>query len=84
MVAFPTMITLLTKERGQQGNHGREGISSKHRKFGNLDNTGNHGCYMNAAKPGKQGNRDNFKINGNVTNESSYAFVKFFHVVPHV
>ena len=54
-------------------------------KFGNIGDTGNHGYYMNAAKPGKQGNSGNFKINFNVSNESSYDCVKFFHVkVPHV
>jgi len=72
MVTLAAMVTLLNKEHDQQGNHGSVGISSKHRKCGNIGNTGNHGYYMNASKPGKQGNPGNFKINGIVSNESSY------------
>ena len=73
-------LPLLTKEHGQQGNHGGKGISSKQRKFGNLCKSGNHVYHMNAAKPGKQGNLGNFKINGNFSNYSSYECVWVFHV----
>jgi hypothetical protein len=54
------MVTLLTKQHGQQGNHCSEEISGKHSKFGNLSNTDNHSYHMNVAKPGKQDNPGNF------------------------
>jgi hypothetical protein len=84
MVTFATMVTLLAKEHGQQGNHGSEEISSEHTKFGNLGNTGSQGYYVNVTKPGKQGNTGNFKINGHVSNEDSFECVWFFHVKCHM